>query len=111
TGPADNIAGSMADLHDTTERLPHFLQIWRPPLQPAQTGLGVAGYRGEGLSDFMGDRGRELAHRGHAIGVRELHLDGEKSPLVFSSFRLRTLALGQIKHEGDTLISLFVERG
>src|SRR6266478_612272 len=59
----------------------------------------------------MSDGGRELAHGGHAIGVRELHLHLAISPLAFASFCLRALALGQIKHEGNTLVAPLSERG
>src|SRR6266568_2103726 len=59
----------------------------------------------------MGDRGRQLAHRRDAVGVRELHQGLAVAPLAFASLGFRPLALGQIKHERDTLVSLFVKRG
>src|SRR6267142_3342620 len=53
----------------------------------------------------MGDRGRQLAHRCHAVGVRELQLRLAVSLLAFASFCLHPFALAQIKHEGDTLVT------
>src|SRR5882757_6799327 len=53
----------------------------------------------------MGDRGRQLAHRRDAVSVRELQLRLSVSLLAFASFCLRALALSQIKHEGDTLVT------
>src|SRR6266849_8517859 len=53
----------------------------------------------------MGDRGRQLAHRRDAVGVRELQLRRAVSLLVFASFCLHPFALAQIKHEGDTLVT------
>src|ERR1700682_3170091 len=53
----------------------------------------------------MGDRGGQLAHRRDAVGVRELQLRLAVSLLAFASFCLNPLALGQIKYEGDTLVT------
>src|SRR6202051_2978667 len=53
----------------------------------------------------MGDRGRQLAHRRNAVGVRELQLRLTVAPLVFASFCLYPLAHGQIKYVGDTLVT------
>src|SRR5229473_4865087 len=53
----------------------------------------------------MGDRGRQLAHRRDAVGVRELQLRLAVSLLAFASFCLHPLALSQIKYVGDTLVT------
>ena len=74
TDPADDLSGSIAVPDDASERLPRLLQIWRSTIQPAQRRLCVGDRCGEGLVDFMGDRGRELAHGGDAVRVRQLHL-------------------------------------
>ena len=42
--------------------------------EEAQRGLRVGDGGADRLLHFMGDRGRELTHRGDAISVRELHL-------------------------------------
>src|SRR6476660_9934490 len=57
----------------------------------------------------MGDRCRQLARRRDAVGVRELQLHLAISPLVFASFRLHPFALGQIKYEGDTLVTALLK--
>ena len=104
TDAGDNVAGSLAGLNDTIERLPHLLEIRRPSLQPAQSGLGVGDRCGDRLFDFMSDRGCELAHGGDAVRVRQLHL--HLAQRLFGP-----LALGQIEYETDALVPLFVERG
>ena len=77
--------------------------------KPAQSGVGVGDRRGDRLVDLMGDRGRQLPHGRDAIGVRELHLRLAVSPLALAQVLLRLLALGQIEHEGDALVSAFAE--
>ena len=62
----------MTVFNDTTERLPHLLQIRRLTTKPAQSRLSVGDRPGDGLFHFMGDRSRELPHRGDAVGVRQL---------------------------------------
>src|SRR5271167_421632 len=57
----------------------------------------------------MGDRGRQLPHRRDAIGVSERHLRFAVSPLALAQLLLRPLALGQIEHKGNALVSAFVE--
>jgi hypothetical protein len=44
--------------------------------------LGVDDRGSDRLFHFMDDRGQELAHRGHAIGVRELRLQLALLPLA-----------------------------
>src|SRR6266568_9407094 len=53
----------------------------------------------------MGDRGRQLAHRRDAVGVREFQLCRAVSLLAFASFCLYPLALSQIKYVGNTLVT------
>ena len=60
--PANHLAGSLAVLDDTIERLLDLGEIRRLRSQPAQGRLSVGDDRGNRLVDFMGDRGRELAH-------------------------------------------------
>jgi len=43
--------------------------------------------------------------------MHEFQLRLTVAPLAFASFCLRALALSQIKHEGNTVVLLFVERG
>src|SRR5450631_413776 len=52
----------------------------------------------------MGDRGRQLAHRRDAVGMRELQLRLTVPPLVFARFRLHPLADSQIKYVGNALV-------
>ena len=54
----------------------------------------------------MSNRGRQLPHRRDAIGVRERHLRFPVAPLALAQVFLRLLALGQIEHEGDALVSV-----
>src|ERR1700753_2557306 len=58
----------------------------------------------------MGGRGRPLACRRDAVGMRELQLHLAISPLAFAGLCLRALALGQIEHEGDTLVTALFKR-
>src|SRR5713101_5722809 len=57
----------------------------------------------------MGDRGRQLAHRRYAVGVREFQLHLTVSMLAFASFCLHSLALSQIKYVGDTLVTALLK--
>src|SRR5258708_28989816 len=57
----------------------------------------------------MGDRGAQLRHRRDAITLRERHLRFAVSPLALAQLLLRPLALGQIEHIGNALVSAFVE--
>ena len=57
----------------------------------------------------MGDRGRELADGGDTVHVRQLHLRLAIAPLALARFGFRPLALGQIQHEGDTVVAAFLE--
>ncbi len=106
---ADDLAGSIAVLDDRIEGLPDLLEIRGLHGEPAQSGVGVGDHRGNRLVDFMGNRGRQLPHRRDAIGVRERHLRFAVSPLALAQVLLRLLALGQIEHEGDALVSVFAE--
>ena len=72
--PADDVAGSMTVLDDTIESVLGLLHIGRLARQPAQAGIGVGDHPGERLLDFMGNRRRQLPHRGDAVDVRKLHL-------------------------------------
>ena len=109
TDPADDVARSLAVLQDTTERLPDLLEIRRLGAQPAQSRIGVGDRRRDRLVDLMGNRGRELPHGRDAIRVRQLHLHLAVAPLALACFCFRPLALGQIEHEGDTLVPAFFE--
>src|SRR5262249_2524863 len=72
--PTDDLAGSIAALDDTSERLLGLREIGGLDGQPAQSSLGVCNYRCDGLVHFMSDRSRELAHGCDAIGVCQLRL-------------------------------------
>ena len=107
--PADDGACPVAVPDNAVERLPDLIQIRRVGAQPAQRRLGVGDRSGDRLVHFMGDRRRELPHRLDAVGVRQLHLCLTVAPLALASFGFRPLALGQIKHESDTLVSSLFE--
>ena len=109
TNPADDVARSMAVLDDASERLPHLLQIRRSTIQKAQCRLGVDDGGGDGLFHFMGDRRRELSHGCDAVRMRQLHLHLAVAALALACFRFRPLALGQIEHERDALVSTSFE--
>ena len=74
TNLVDDLAASLGVIDNVIERLPHLLQARRLRTEPAQRGLGVGKRCGDGLADFVGDRGGELAHRCDTVGVRQLHL-------------------------------------
>src|ERR1700761_4010810 len=59
----------------------------------------------------MGDRGRELPHGGDAAGVRQIRLYFALPALAVAGFGFRPLAIGQIQHERDALVSTFLEEG
>ena len=109
TDPTDNLVRAIAVLHDATKRQPDLIEIWPLRAQPAQTGMGIGHRRGDRLVHFMGDRGRELPHRRDAVGVRELGLYLAISPFALARFGFGPFALGQIEHEGDTLVLAFFE--
>ncbi|CAB3810789.1 hypothetical protein LMG28614_07331 [Paraburkholderia ultramafica] len=52
----------------------------------------------------MRDGGRELAHGGHAVGVRQFCLHRAIAPLAPAGLFLRPFALGQIEHERDAFL-------
>src|SRR5258705_12968704 len=72
--PPDDLARSITILYDTSERLAHLAEIRWFRAHPAQGGLRVCDCRWDRLVHFMGDRGRQLAHRRDAVGVRQRHL-------------------------------------
>ena len=74
TNPADDLARSIAVVHDTAKRPPGLLQIGPLYAQPAQSGIGVGDRGGDRLVHLMGDRGRELSHHCDAVRVRQLRL-------------------------------------
>src|ERR1700730_12891028 len=90
----------------TPEGLPALLALRGLHGEPAQSGVAVGDHCGNRLVDLMGNRGRQLPHRHDAIGVRQRHLRFPVSPLALAQVFLRVLALGQIEHEGDALVSV-----
>jgi hypothetical protein len=56
----DDVAGAVTVSQDATERLPHLVQIRRPGVEPAQSGLGVGHGCCYGLVHLMRDRSRQL---------------------------------------------------
>ena len=103
---ANDLAGSIAVLDDGIEGLPDLLELRGLRGEPAQSGVAVGDHCGNRLVDLMGNRGRQLPHRRDAIGVRQRHLRFPVSPLALAQVFLRVLALGQIEHEGDALVSV-----
>jgi hypothetical protein len=76
--PADDLTRSLAVLHDIAEGLPDLAEVRRLGAKPTQGG--------DRLSDFVGDRGREVPHGGDAVGVRKRHRAlflGFEQPHVF----------------------------
>src|SRR5262249_23993368 len=70
-----------------------------------RSSIGVGNYGSDRLVDLVGNRGREVPHRCEAVRVRQFHLCLAVSPLTFAHCRLCPLAVGQVDHEGYTLIS------
>src|ERR1700738_2248687 len=54
----------------------------------------------------MGDRGRQMPHCRDAVRMRQLHLYLAVTPLAFSDFRLRPLAVGDVHVGSDEFDNL-----
>ena len=94
--PADDVTRSLAVLDDTAEGLPDLAEVRRLGTKPTQGGIGSGDDRGDRLSDFVGNRGREVPHGGDAVGVRKRHRAlflGFEQPHVFDrDHRLVTIS-------------------
>src|SRR3984957_18026455 len=100
----DYLIRPIAVVYYPFDRAARCVQVRSLAIEPAQSSLCVGFDRGERLIQFVGDRGRQLAHRRDAVGVGEFQLRLTVSMLVFASFCLNPLALSQIKYVGDTLV-------
>src|ERR1700730_12086547 len=84
----DDLARAIPLLDNTRERVIHLAKIrWLSAQETSWRNL-LRDCRCNRLVHFMGDRGRQLAHRRDAVGVRELQLRLAVSLLVFASFCL-----------------------
>jgi hypothetical protein len=54
------------------ERLFDFGQIWRAHFQKAHSCTRIVAGRGDGVQDFVSQRGGQFSHYAHAIHVREI---------------------------------------
>ena len=59
----------------------------------------------------MSDGSSELSHYCEPIRVGQFHLHLTVAPLGLAQFGFGPFALGQIEHEGDTLVPAFAETG
>src|SRR5258706_221236 len=91
---------------DPPDDLAHLAEIRWLRAHPAQGSLRVCDCRCDRLVHFVGDRGRQLARRRDAIGVRELQLNLAISPFAFASLCLRALSVCQIDYECNALVAV-----
>src|SRR5580704_5948678 len=78
----NDVTRSHAVMNEFCEHPLHLFQMGRSTLQKTQSRLSVDDRGSDRLFHFMDDRGQELAHRGHAIGVSELRLQLALLPLA-----------------------------
>src|SRR6202023_2800680 len=74
TDSANDLAGSIAFLHDPSDSRPRLVQIRRCTCEPSETGIGVSHDGGQGLVYLVGNRPGKLTHGGHASHVSQLGL-------------------------------------
>jgi hypothetical protein len=70
----DDLPGALALRHDRLQQAAHLVHPRRVAPQPAQAGAGVGGNRHQRLVDFVRDRRRQLADRGHRGATGQLGL-------------------------------------
>jgi hypothetical protein len=109
--PPNHLACPHAILDDAAQRLTYLIQPRRSVVQPVQGCLCAGNYRGGWLTDFVGDRCRELPHHRNTVRVRQLHLCLAVAPLALVCLGFRALALAQVQHESNRLVSLLIECG
>jgi len=73
--PDEHVGGPGPVRDDGAERLANLAQRRAVGAEPVETGVRVGDDGGQGLIDLVGDRGGQLAQRGHARHPRQLDLD------------------------------------
>jgi len=87
---ADDFRRARAVFHDPRRGLAGFFDVRFVACQPAQAGARVGDGRADRLIHFVRERRRQLAHRGHAIDVRQVRLRLQQP--VFRLLTIRDLA-------------------
>ena len=68
----DHFGRPVTVVPDADEHLPRLVELWRLPVQPAQSRTRAIHHGGERLIDLMRDGSGKLAQRAHARDMREL---------------------------------------
>ena len=98
SNPSNHVTRPIAIADNAAHGLPRFIEVWSRPGKPAQRGTGICDDGGKGLVNFVGNGGRHLSQSRHPRDVKQLCLRLAQG--IFSE-----LALGQVEHERDALVS------
>ncbi|MNI29701.1 hypothetical protein D3C73_835240 [compost metagenome] len=87
----------------------HLIDLRWLQAHPAQSRIGIENGGSNGLVDFVGNRGHQMPHGRHAVGVGQFSLHFAIASLAFTNLFFRLLAFGQVQHEGHPFLAVGLE--